>query len=187
VLALATRLYPNHLLSAVDGHTVECKSGGGVAYVPIPRGDNQSFAGLITVDLPAGIRLGNQFEVVVRRITSRRPVDRPLVVLSAGAGNAIAKSKFVTDWRYVVGTFTIRIPVQQEHIILPGEEHLLAILKWRLGIVPPTNRWHPVLRRYIDYVSARNGMGGNAGAIPAAPSGYYPVPGKTTGHGGSPQ
>jgi hypothetical protein len=99
-------------------------------------------------------------------------------------GISTAKSKLVTDWRYVVGTFTIRIPVQLEHTILPGDEHLLSILKWRLGIVPPTNRWHPVLRRYVDHVSARvNAMGGNAGAVPAAPSGYYPAPGKTTGHG----
>jgi Pro-kumamolisin, activation domain len=186
VLALAARLYPNHLLSAVDAHTVECRAGGRVVYVPVPAGGDQSFAGLLTVELPGGVRYGNDFEVVVRRITSRRPVGRQLAVTSAVSGSAAATSQLVTDWRYVVGTFTIRIPVQQERTILPGEEHLLAILKWRLGIVPATNRWRPVLRRYIDYVSARvNGMGGNAGAIPAAPSGYYPSPSAKTGHGGS--
>jgi hypothetical protein len=58
---------------------------------------------------------------------------------------------------------------------------LLAILKWRLSI-SASDRWHPVLRRYVDYVSARvNGMGGNAATIPAAANGYYPVP--ETGHG----
>ena len=186
VLALAARLYPNHLLSAVDGHTVECRAGGGVAYVPVPTGGYQSFAGLLTVELPAGVRYGNDFEVVVRRITSRRPLDRQLAVMSAGSTSAIATSQLITDWRYVVGTFTIRIPVQQERTILPGEEQLLAILKWRLGILPATNRWRPVLRRYIDYVSARvNGMGGNAGAISAAPSGYYSSPSVKTGHRGS--
>jgi hypothetical protein len=187
VLALAAGIYPNHLLLALDGHTIECKSGGGVAYVPIPAGSMESFAGLIIIELPAGIRVGNQFEIIVRRITSRLPnLDRQLVLTPAVSGSVAEKSRLVTNWRYVVGTFTIRIPVQQEHSILSGEEELLAILKWRLGIVAPTNRWHPVLRRYVDYVSARvNSMGGNAGAVPAAPSGYYPAPGKTTGHGGA--
>jgi hypothetical protein len=175
VLALAARLYPNHLLSAVDGHTVECRSGGGVAYVPIPAGGNQSFAGLITVELAAGIRVGNQFEVVVRRITSRRPIHSRDDAQPAGSG------QIAVDWRYIVGTFTARIPVQRDRTILPDEENLLAILKWRLSL-SAGDRWHPVLRRYVDYVSARvNGMGGNAATIPAADA-YYPVP--EAGHGG---
>jgi hypothetical protein len=62
VLALAEGIYPNHLLSALDGHTIECRSGGGVAYVPIPAGGTESFAGLITIELPAGIRVGNQYD-----------------------------------------------------------------------------------------------------------------------------
>ena len=88
---------------------------------------------------------------------------------------AAAQGQLVADWRYVVGTFAMRIPVRQERAILPEEEDLLAILKWRLSIVSSVDRWRPVLHRYIDYVSARvNGMGGNAATIPAAQSGYYP-------------
>ena len=159
VLTLAARLYPNHLLSAADAHTIECKAGGGVAYVPIPAGGNQSLAGLLTVELPSGIEVGNQFEVVVRRITSRRPVDRRVAALPTLSGAAVAQGQLVADWRYVVGTFAMRIPVRQESAILPEEEDLLAILKWRLSIVSSADRWLPVLHRYIDYVSARvNGM-----------------------------
>jgi hypothetical protein len=177
VLALAARLYPSHPLSAADAHTVQCKVTSGVSFVPIPSGGDQSFAGLLTVQLPAGIRVGNEFDVVVRRITTRRPVERDDVDILAARGRPIV------DWRYIVGTFTVRIPVQHEHTILPEEESLLSILKWRLTLVPPSDRWYPVLLRYVDYVSARvNGMGGNAGAIPAVP-GYYPTPAPKPGHG----
>lgn len=175
VLALATRLYPHHQISAVDAHTVECRAGGGVAYVPIPTGGTQSLAGLLTVELPTGIRVGDEFELVVRRITSRRPADRRIDAQPVGSG------QLVVDWRYVVGTFSARISVQRDSLILPDEENLLAILKWRLSISAGT-RWQPVFQRYVDYVSARvNGFGGNAAAIPPAANGYYPVPG--TGHG----
>jgi hypothetical protein len=73
------------------------------------------------------------------------------------------------------GSFLVRIPVQKESTILPGDENLLAILKWRLGLINPGNRWYPVLLRYIAYLTARiNGMGGNASQIPPSPDGYQP-------------
>ena len=78
-------------------------------------------------------------------------------------------------WRYVTGSFLVKIPVQKESTILPGDENLLAILKWRLGLIGPGNRWYPVLLRYICYLSGRiDGMGGNASQIPPSPDGYQP-------------
>ena len=77
---------------------------------------------------------------------------------------------------HVTGSFLVKIPVQEESTILPGDENLLAILKWRLGLIGPGNRWYPVLLRYISYLSGRiDGMGGNASAVPASPEGYQPV------------
>ena len=49
------------------------------------------------------------------------------------------------------------------------EENTLAIMKARLAAMSPSYRWHPALKRYIDYVSARvDGSGGDADDI--APS-----------------
>jgi hypothetical protein len=46
------------------------------------------------------------------------------------------------------------------------EENTLAVLKWRLEAMSPSNRWYPVLKRYIEYVAARvDGLGGNAAEI----------------------
>ena len=51
------------------------------------------------------------------------------------------------NWRYVVGTFQVKIPVSRGDTLLRDEENTLAIMKWRLGQIATTNRWHPVLER----------------------------------------
>jgi hypothetical protein len=161
VLQLAAELYPSQPLSAFDDHTVQCEVLSGMTYIPIPTGAGENFAGLITIDLPAGVRAGNEFDIVVRRVTSRRPQqifnDRNF---SATGG----KRQF--NWRYVVGAFQMKVPVERDAAILPPEENLLAILRWRLLLIDATNRWYPVLQRYISYVAARvKGLGGNPAKI----------------------
>jgi hypothetical protein len=102
-------------------------------------------------------------------------------VLSA-TDNAPARSdkppvinRKLTNWRYVVGTFQIKIPVSTKDLILPAEENTLAIFKWRLQQMAPANRWYPVLQRYIAYLSARvDGLGGNSGTIEPSPNGVPP-------------
>jgi hypothetical protein len=79
VLALASKLYSSHTLSATDTHTIQCKITGGVTYVPIPTGSGENFAGLFTVDLPTTVVTGQEFNIVVRRIGTR--VRQPEVIL----------------------------------------------------------------------------------------------------------
>jgi hypothetical protein len=167
VLQLAAQLYPAAVLSASDSHTIRCEVAGSMTYIPIPAGAGENFAGLITIDLPAGIRAGNEFDIVVRRVTSRRPRPKrdTLGLTRSDAAGQI-------NWRYVVGTFQMNIPVQKDAAILPQEENLLAILRWRLQLVDSSNRWYPVLQRYISYVAARvKGLGGNPAQIQPSPYG----------------
>ena len=49
------------------------------------------------------------------------------------------------SWRYVVGSFQVQIPVVTGDKILPSEENTLAIMKWRLQQMLPSNRWYLVL------------------------------------------
>jgi hypothetical protein len=87
---------------------------------------------------------------------------------------AIAPAKWIR-WRYVIGTFQVHIPVVTGDQILPAEETLLAIMKWRLQHMSHSNRWYPVLLRYIEYISARvDGLGGDAKNIPPSLNGYLP-------------
>ncbi|HET6254618.1 MAG TPA: sialidase family protein [Puia sp.] len=163
VLQLAASLYAAKTLSASDSHTLQCTVSNELTFIPIPVGSGQNFAGLFTVDLPSHIRVGNEFNIIVRRITTRR--------INQGKGQVNEKiDRFQAEaavnrqitWRYVVGTFQIRIPVQKESVMLLPEENLLAILKWRLQLISTQNRWYKVLIRYIGYVSDRiRGMGGD--------------------------
>jgi hypothetical protein len=83
VLARASRLYPTHRLSRIDAATIGCLTGG-VTYIPLPEGsgDGANFAGLMQISLPAGIRRGQLYQVVVRQLTNAfgqaaRPHPRP--------------------------------------------------------------------------------------------------------------
>jgi hypothetical protein len=134
------------------------------------------------VDLPSTIRKGQEFNIVVSRITSRR---FPREIINAGptpkssgsraaTRQSSAKDVLVTlkNWRYVVGNFQVRIPVTTKEVMLLPEENTLAIMKWRLESLPASDRWYPVLQRYIGYIGARvDGLGGNANEIPASPDG----------------
>ena len=176
VLQLAAQFYAGHTLTAVDPNTIQCQVVSKVTYIPIPSGAGSSFAGLFTIDLPAGIHVGNEFDIVVRRITTKQtPQAPPPQRQKQAPAAAKAVVPKVLLWRYITGSFLVRIPVQKETMILPGDENLLAILKWRLGEIGPGNRWYPVLLRYISYLSQRiTGMGGNPSKIPPSPNGYQP-------------
>jgi len=187
VLQLASKLYGGHQLTAADANTIQCPVTNGVTYIPIPPGSGESFAGLLTVDLPTTVVTGQEFNIVIRRITTRRSrqglaggdiaITSPKgVSRKAGPAVVVNKSDF-RNWRYVVGTFQVRIPVTTQDVMLFPEQNTLAIMKWRLQHMAPTNRWYPVLQRYISYISGRvAGLGGDPDAIPASPNGA-PIPG----------
>jgi hypothetical protein len=75
VVDLADRLYPRHELRAVDAHTIEVP-GGGDRYIPIPRSLGRQ-TGVLSVQLPLGIRKGQRFDLAVQQITNRGRVVAP--------------------------------------------------------------------------------------------------------------
>jgi hypothetical protein len=181
VLKLAMRMYSTHQLSAIDAHTVHCQTTVGATYVPIPPGTGSNIAGLFTVDLPQTVVTGEQFKIVVRRISTRNIDGR--ASRSRAAKNVAGKVTGSTarNWRYVVGTFQVSIPVKTQESLLVPEENTLAIMKWRLSRLAPTSRWYPVLQRYVAYLGAKvGGLGGNPGGILPSPGG---VPAIAAPHG----
>jgi hypothetical protein len=186
VVRLSMLMYADVPWTATDGHTVQCTVEHPVTYLPIPFGTGASFAGLFTIDLPIGVKAGQQFNVVVRRVRSRQaPALTNNTGIAAQARVDAERKPPVTDWRYIVGTFQVTIPVSTEAPLLWPEENTLAIMKWRFLNTAPASRWYPVLQRYLSYLVGRvNGFGGKAGAIPASPNGApEPGPGKGTGTG----
>lgn len=162
VIALATKYHSAQTFAKADSHTIQFKVPGGITYLPIATGSGENFAGLFTLDLPSGIRVGEKFQVVVRRITSRQFGDRKTAINTTG----MVATQGLSSWRYVVGSFQMTVPVEEDAKILPQDENLLAILKWRQTIISKSSRWYPILQRYIAYIEGRIiGMGGNPSQV----------------------
>ena len=201
VLNLANRLYSTHLLSASDANTITTTVIRGVTYVPIPAGTEGNIAGLFTLDLPMTITVGQEFNIVVRRVATRRvqileqqipipdrspnaatanspaikgstssppvPIDKAKGVAPVAAPTVVMK-----NWRYVTGTFQVKIPVTTDEVMLRSDEDALAITKWRLQGMAASNRWENVLKRHAAQVGARlEGLGVDPDSIPPSPDG----------------
>ena len=138
VLDLAAEMYPTHKLRQFDSSTLQCPTGG-ATWVPVPQGGGSNFAALLTVDLPATVRKGQAFTIVVRQVTSdtgARQLDRR----SASAATAT---------RRVLGTFQLTIPVSTEEALLAPEERLLSIMRWIEEGIPANDRWSPDMSRRL--------------------------------------
>jgi hypothetical protein len=190
VLALAEPIYASHLLKVADAHTIECLTSKGVTYIPIPHLTGVNLAGLLTIDLPDYIKHGQVFDIVVRRLASRRghteppPPPPPRIEIATSAAPRrvrrprlseaeLAKGEVAFDWRQTCGAFNVRIPVTDRAQMLPREEDTLAILKWRLQESNPAYRWRPIWERLIELTAARvRELGGDPEQIPPSLHGY---------------
>ncbi len=135
VLALAQKFYSTNQLSVADAHTIQCIVQPGFTFVPIPSGTGANFAGLFTVNLVEWVTVGQTFTITVRRISTRRvatpaPPPQPKIEAVTAESVGAALGKTMRNWRYVVGTFAVRIPVVTAEVMLPLEENTLAIMKW---------------------------------------------------------
>jgi hypothetical protein len=193
VLALAKAFYSTHQLSAADDHTIEVTVKGAFTSIPIPPGAGENFAGLFTVELPVGrVHTGDELTITVQRLSSRAarvvpPPPPPPVITGApagqgaerphvaehGPGEVVIDPKRVAEWRYVVGTFGVRIPVTTGHVMLPLEMDTYAILSWRYHRLGANSRWRPVLKRYLEQIAQRiDGLGGRSWTIEPSPWGH---------------
>src|SRR5271157_526681 len=173
VIAQAAKLYRVERLTRVDAHTIGCKTGG-VSYIPLPKGagDGANFVGLMSVNLPMGIRKGENFTVVVRQLTNvsgREAPPNPRIAAKRQGGSSVSGK---LHWRRVLGTFQINIPVSTKELLLPREEQRLSIFRWIGEAMPPQRRWYSVFQRYLEGIADRvRGLGGDPTEILPSPTG----------------
>ena len=184
ILEMANKMYARHGLSSSDLHTLTCAARG-ITYMPIPPGGGSNYAGLLTVDLPPTVKRGQSFKVITRQLTNvfaKRPTPPPPppgIVARAKTRAVVRPEKIpgvvVTDlieWRRVLGSFQLSIPVETRETLLGPEERLLSVLRWIAEGIPHHNRWYPVFRRYLEQIGGRvTGLGGDPGKILPSPSG----------------
>lgn len=175
IITLANAMYGSHRLVATDAHTVQFASGD-VTLIPVPQGAGR-YAGLLSLDLPSTGRRGRSFTVAVRQLTQVSASVPPPIEIAEGRTPEAAAPPKSFSWRQVLGAFQYTITLKPAADLLYPQERLLAWLKWRVGVTPPSNRWHPVLKRYL---SLTEGLvltyGGDPISIPPSQTGN--VPGK---------
>lgn len=138
---LALRPGPG-VFEKVDAHTVRCRLGD-VAYLPIPHG-TVNHAGLISIELPAGVKHGQRFAMVAHQISGRT--------------------------RRIIGAFELQVIVKHQHLLLDDERRRLSLLRWLYLQKRPDDRWRPVLERLIGAVAERvDGFGGDSSAVLPSP------------------
>ncbi|MFZ0593037.1 MAG: hypothetical protein WAM39_21445 [Bryobacteraceae bacterium] len=181
ILAWAGKLYTTHNLKAADPQTIEVNAGG-TTYIPIPKGSLLNLAGLLSVQLPAGVKKGDQYEIVVRQITSD-DYTSPVIQIRKQIGKAPAAvappPPTQYAWRHTLGIFKLTIPVDTKTELLEREERYYAILQFIAKSIPSASRWFPVFERYLRQVAGRvKGFGGDPCVILPSGSGALPGDGK---------
>jgi hypothetical protein len=163
VLTLASSKYRHHRMKRIDEHTIKFETGG-ISYLPIPFVDG-SFPGLLTIDLPEGIQKGEVFTVVVRQVTGGVRQQRDL---------RLDIREEPVDWRHIVGSFQLTIPVRDKADILPTQQRLLSNLRWIERAIPAANRWSPVFGKYVAQVADRiDALGGDSSKVAPSASGRW--------------
>jgi len=175
IISLANRIYLTHRLTAADTHTIQMPVGT-VGYVPIPQGSVVNYAGLLSIDLPAGIHKGEKFEVTIRQVTGAGIQSKAFNGRTEALDGAVADRSF-HPWRRVMGQFNVTIPVSTKGELLPREEERLSIMKWISASIPKKSRWWRVFQRYLEQLGGRvTFMGGQPGKVNPSPTGVWQVP-----------
>jgi hypothetical protein len=194
VLDLAKLLYRARELQRIDGYTLQCPAEG-LTYIPVPAGAQINHAGLLTIDLPAGVRRGQRFNVVVRQLThTGRIIRKGDTISKEDVGVSLARaaleagttgSSRVLIWQEVLGAFQVTIPVSTRALLFDDEARLLSVLCWILLSVPGHDRWYKPFSRYVAEIAQRfHGFGGDPGTVLPDPNGL-PKPGE--GEPGKPE
>jgi hypothetical protein len=150
ILALSQLRQHPAVISKVDANTISVRIAD-VTYIPLPARQSGNLAGLLTLVLPAGVRVGQAFRMNIQQYS----------------GNAQPRRAFM-----MLGAFEFDIPVSRDEDILPRAERNLSILRYIQQTIPQTNRWYPIFVRWLNSLAAKvAGLGGNPAKIPPSPTG----------------
>jgi hypothetical protein len=166
VLELAATLRPGPaMLTKVDSHTVACVVRD-ITYVPIPGRVRNAVPGLMTLQLPLGVRDGERFTVDVQQHSGMTLRTRR----SRRAEAAGKETTFNVSARKVLGAFRLAVTVRSGELLLGKLVRNLAVLRYIHQAIPTTDSWRPVFDRYIAQLGDQvAGLGVDPTQIPPSP------------------
>jgi murein tripeptide amidase MpaA len=165
VIALADSLRPGPRdLAKIDSQTVACTVGE-ISYIPIPNGVQAAIPGLLTLELPLGVRSGEQFRIDVQQHSGPTyRIDRPREWSSKNDTAELNVSR-----RKVLGSFRLAVAVKSGQPLLRTLVRRLAVLRYIEQAIPAGDSWRPVFVRYTGQLAAQiAGLGIDPAGIPAS-------------------
>lgn len=138
----------------VDQHTLRLPVAG-ATWIPLPGGRELNIPALLAIRLPDDVAYGQEFRVTVHQVDG-------------------AEGR-------VIGSCEFRIPVSKAELIVGEERRSLSVLRHVVGTIPPSNRWYPLMQRYVAHLGRKvDALGGDAAAVHGNPDGsgrpYEPRP-----------
>ena len=158
ILALSALRQHPAVLAKVDDNTISVRVAD-ATFIPLPARRSGNLAGLLTIVLPQGVRVGQVFKMSVQQYS----------------GIAIPRRT-----RRMLGAFQFNIPVNTDPEILPTAIRNLSILRYIQQTIPTANRWYPIFVRWLSSLAGKvAGLGVDPTQIPPSPTGgdTSPLPG----------
>jgi hypothetical protein len=189
IVTLAGKLYGRHRLTASDANTIQFPAVD-MALIPVPAGTGR-YAGLLSVEPHPSLPEGRSLTVSVRQLnqvsatgrTPPSPPPPPVIQVAEANRDSERNGKDTFSWHRLGGAFQYTVTSQSPKHLLPGQEQLVAWLKWRIGVTPPSNRWLPVLQRYLTYTESLVwNLGTDPNRIPPSENGSINGPGPIVIH-----
>lgn len=112
----------------LDNHTLRLTPAG-VTFLPMPAHAGDNLAGLVSVQLPPGIKKGQRFKVDVLHMRA--------------------------DEARALGGFQLNIQVEKAHDLHAQERRMLELFHSRLSLTPVGSRWRPILEREVGFTRLR--------------------------------
>lgn len=145
VMALNARRIGVPRLIRADADTLECPVGD-VTYIPLPGDRSSAIPGLLSIELPSGVKRGNRFTVILQQVSYPA--------------------------RQVLGAFEVFINVTTASLLLPKELKRLAVFRHILTTIPLADRWRPIIEHYVDQMADRvRGFGADPDIVEPSPDG----------------
>jgi hypothetical protein len=166
ILELAATLRPGpQALTKVDANTISCPVGD-ITYIPIPGRVQTPIPGLMTLQLPLSVRVGQQFRVDVQQHSGLTYL-RTLSQRGRGKSKVPSRQDYTLSQRKVLGAFRMTTVVGRGEPLLGRLVRNLAVLRYIFQAIPTTDSWHPVFERYIGQLGDQvKGLGVDPTQIP---------------------
>jgi len=143
IIALAARRQSPITLTKIDQNTISCPIGE-ITYIPIPHRVRDPIPGLITLQLPLTVNDGEAFTVDIQQHSGPTFHTRSRGPSSEGKPRDVNASL-----RKVLGAFRVAVAVKIGEPLLSKAVRNLAVLKFILQAISPSDSWHPVFVRWI--------------------------------------